>query len=398
MASKNASSREIQDRDSVHNPVSKRHSSSTERSPLLPDWTLVGTLPGHSSLTSIPLTRFPFRIGRDPASDLPLASSNVSKRHAEVLQTDSFVIVRDLESTNGTFVNGRRISGPTPVGEHDLIQFADVELRLARQAAGLEGRTAVSPAIEQGWLLSRMHEVLHKRRFTMHFQPIVQGRDRLLLGYEALVRSNVEGLQSPLALFSAAARLGLEERLSRLCRAEAVRLLDEAQIPGVLFLNTHPSESLGQKLIDELRELRAQAGSRRIVLEIHEEAVSEVETICDFKRRLCELNIQLAFDDFGIGRSRLLELARVLPDYVKFDRSLVKDLGSPGAAHAGLVRSLHEHVAALGISTLAEGIENSAAIAACDEIGFRCFQGYAFGRPQPVGTWQAAVQQVASRI
>lgn len=352
-------------------------------------WQLVGNLPGQVSITKTPLTRFPFRIGRDPGSDLPLASSNVSKRHAEILHTEAAVFIRDLGSTNGTFINGRRIEEPTPVDERDLIQFADVELRLTRQVAQVEDRTAVAPKIEQGWLISRMHEVLNERRFTIHFQPIVTGGDRRTFGYEALVRSSVEGLQSPIALFAAAKRLGLEERLSQLCRAEAVRILDEAQIPGALFLNTHPDEYLGQELIEELRELRGQTGGRPLVLEIHEAAVSDPETICEFKARLGQLNVGLAFDDFGAGQSRLLELAKVLPDYLKFDRSLVKDLGSPEAVQTALVRSLHDQATALGIATLAEGIETPASVAACDEIGFTHFQGYAFGRPAPVSVWQS---------
>lgn len=353
-------------------------------------WLLVGTLPGQDSIARTPLIRFPFRIGRDPASDLVLASSNVSKRHAELLHGDSIVFLRDLGSTNGTFVNGRRVTEPTPVDERDLIQFADVELRLARQTFQLDDQTAVSAKIEQGWLISRMHEVVNERRFTIHFQPIVTGPRREILGYEALVRSDVEGLQSPLALFAAAKRLGLEERLSQLCRQEAVRLLDESGLPGVLFLNTHPHEYLGQELIEELRGLRSRS-QRPLVLEIHEEAVSDLETIREFKARLHELDVRLAFDDFGAGQSRLLELAKVLPDYVKFDRSLVKDLGSPSAVQTGLVRSLHDQAAALGIATLAEGIETPESIAACDDIGFTHFQGFAFGRPQPTSVWKAAL-------
>jgi len=352
-------------------------------------WLLTGSLPGENSVSKTPLTRFPFRIGRDPASDLSLASSSVSKRHAEIFHSGAMVFVQDLGSTNGTFVNGQRIAAPTPVGEWDLIQLADVELRLVRHVVAMSDQTVVASQIEQGWLISRMQEILKGRRFTIHFQPIVAGPGRVPSGYEALVRSEVEGLQSPLALFGAASRLGVAERLSRLCRAEAVRIFEEAGIPGDLFLNTHPLERLGPALVEELRGLRARCGQRRLVLEIHEEAVTDLDTTREFKARLHELNIGLAFDDFGAGQSRLLELAKVLPDYVKFDRSLVKDLGSPGAVQTGLVRSLHDHVSALGIATVAEGMETPESIAACDAIGFTHLQGYAFGRPQPVSVWRS---------
>jgi EAL domain-containing protein (putative c-di-GMP-specific phosphodiesterase class I) len=345
-------------------------------------WLLEGCLPNQSSLTRTPLKSFPFRVGRDSSCDLQIASRNVSKSHAVLLHTPLAVIVKDLGSTNGTFINGRRIAEPTPVDERDLIQLADVELRLVREQVAAADFTNVGCQPEQSWSFSRMHEVLNEGRMTIHFQPIV-GADRSMFGYEALVRTDVPGLESPLALFSMAARLGLEERLSTLCRTEAVRVLDASGIPGALFLNTHANEYLGAELVESMRELRERAGNRLLVLEVHEEAVPEVKSFREFAAALRDLDVRLAFDDFGAGQSRLLELSQVLPDYLKFDRSLVKDLGSD-AAHAGLVSSLHKSATALGITTLAEGLETPESIAACQELGFTLFQGFAFGRPQPI--------------
>jgi EAL domain-containing protein (putative c-di-GMP-specific phosphodiesterase class I) len=354
------------------------------------DWTLVGNLPGFPGLTETPLARSPFILGRDPASDLQLRSGNVSKRHAEIIHSPAIVFVRDLGSTNGTFVNGRRITDATPVGENDLIQFADVELKLGRRVIDEAEGTRVSNRPEDSWLISRMHEVLNEGRMTIHFQPIVVGRDHRTMGYEALVRSDVVGLQSPIALFSAAARLGLEERLSEVCRETAVRTIEQARLPGALFLNTHPNEYLGAELVDSMRILRRVCDRRPLVLEVHEAAVPELDAMTEFKAKLGEIGVQLAFDDFGAGQSRLLELSRVQPDYLKFDRSLVKDLGTPNAAHAELVESLHRHATALGIATLAEGVETPESVQACKAIGFTHFQGYAFGRPQPVETYAQA--------
>ena len=52
----------------------------------------------------------PLVIGRSPDVDVVINDSNVSRRHAEVWRTGEGVAVRDLESTNGTFVNGHRIT------------------------------------------------------------------------------------------------------------------------------------------------------------------------------------------------------------------------------------------------------------------------------------------------
>ncbi len=347
-------------------------------------WQLVGCLPGCSTPSRVSLTKFPFTIGRDANSNLELKSRNVSKRHAEILASAGAVILRDVGSTNGTFVNGRRLREPSPVGEGDLIQLADVELRVDRNTQGVADRTFVADGLEQSWLISRMHEVLNLNGIQMWYQPIVAGPRAESFAYEALVRSTVSGLESPLQLFSAAERLGLEEELSGLCRREAVRTLRDAGIPGTLFINTHPHEQLGPELIESLEQLRGEAGDRPLVLEIHEQFVSDRATFHDFRKSLNALRIGLAYDDFGVGQSRLLEIAEIPPDYLKFDRSLVKDLGSSKTIHANLVRTLHQHARDLNIATIAEGIETEQAAQACVDMGFTHFQGFYFARPQPI--------------
>ena len=181
--------------------------------------------------------------------------------------------------------------------------------------------------------------------------------------------------------------MGQETRLSQQCRSEAVRVIEAAGIQGALFLNTDPNEVLGDELIQSMKNLRNHATNRQLVLEVHEEAVPETRRFREFARALRDLDIKLAFDDFGAGQSRLLELAQVCPDYLKFDRSLVKDLGSSEAVHENLVRTLHNSAVSLGITTLAEGLETSESIAACESIGFALYQGYAFGRPQPIAAF-----------
>lgn len=348
------------------------------------EWLLEGLLPGQSTISSIPLRNFPFVMGRDAGCDLALASRNVSKRHAQILKTTGAVILLDLNSTNGTFVNGQKISVPTPIGSGDLIQLADIELCLRPEVIQNSEFTCVTQRPEQNWLMSRMKEVLDEQRIQIYFQPIVSGHDRKVFGYEALVRSGVAGLESPQTLFEVARRIGQEVRLSSLCRLLAVDALASVSLPGSLFLNTDPHEPLNEALLESLAELRRRSGDRQLVLEVHEEAVPDAKSFGRFAAELRNLDVLLAFDDFGAGQSRLLELARIKPDFLKFDRSLVKDLGSPEASHLNLVKGLHDSAVSLGIRTLAEGLETESSIAACEEIGFEFYQGYAFGRPAPL--------------
>jgi hypothetical protein len=73
----------------------------------------------------------PLRIGRDPASGLRLSHESVSRVHAELRRQDAVWVLRDLGSTNGTTVNGRRVTGAAVVREGDLVGFGQMSFRLS---------------------------------------------------------------------------------------------------------------------------------------------------------------------------------------------------------------------------------------------------------------------------
>src|SRR5258706_6969951 len=69
------------------------------------EWLLESRMDGGRQLRQIPITPIPFRIGRMPGLDLVLPSQLVSKTHAEISEANGALRLRDLRSTNGTFVN-----------------------------------------------------------------------------------------------------------------------------------------------------------------------------------------------------------------------------------------------------------------------------------------------------
>src|ERR1700728_4387064 len=81
-------------------------------------------------------------VGRVQGNDLMLPKGNVSKHHARLLFRDGRFIVSDLKSTNGTYVNGRKISQATIVREGDKIYIGDFVVRLETAAAALESPEA----------------------------------------------------------------------------------------------------------------------------------------------------------------------------------------------------------------------------------------------------------------
>ena len=93
-------------------------------------------------------------------------------------------------------------------------------------------------------------------------------------------------------------------------------------------------------------------------------------------------DILLVYDDFGAGQARLLELADVPPDFLKFDRSLIQDIGGAPPARRRLLQSLAKLALDLGIDLIAEGVETEEEATVCRRMGFAYGQGYLFSHPQ----------------
>lgn len=344
-------------------------------------WSLVGTFSFQAGQQEMPIYRTPFSIGRLPACDCVIESQKVSKLHAEIITVGDLVFIRDANSTNGTYVNGCRISTQTPIGPGDLIQIADMEFEVIRQSLDSPSETYAVDNVQGNWLLSQMHRILHQGEFHMAYQPILCGPDLELHGFEALMRCKIPGLESPIKVFEAASRLGLQEELSASCRQRAVEEVSQTKTDLRLFVNTHPDELLGPELLNSLEVLQSLSHPWRLVVEIHEAAVSDLATIREFRDALHAHGIELAYDDFGAGQSRLLEIAQVPPDYVKFDRGLVNNIASAGARQIQLLSTLVQLCHDNGIRTIAEGIETPQDSECCQRIGFDLFQGYHFGKP-----------------
>jgi hypothetical protein len=103
----------------------------------------------------------------------------------------------------------------------------------------------------------------------------------------------------------------------------------------------------------------------------------------ELKARLKDLNIQIAYDDFGAGQNRLAELCNAAPDVLKFDMGLIRDIDKASPERVKVLGSLVQIVLDLGVQPLAEGIENENEAEVCKDLGFTLAQGYHFGRPAP---------------
>jgi EAL domain-containing protein (putative c-di-GMP-specific phosphodiesterase class I) len=351
-------------------------------------WSLSGCLPPGRALTRLQITGPTFVIGRRPGVDLQIASMCVSSRHAELMQVGDNLFIRDLGSTNGTFVNRNRVRQPTPVAAGDHIQIADIEFRI--DCASVPGFVPVSDqkktaqafdCLEHDWTLSQFNELLTTRAVTPHYQKIVHLPSETITGFEALARSTLLGLENPARMFQAAALVNKDVELSIVCRQRAVE--DASWIPpGVaLFLNTHPNESLEIDVLPSIKLLRKQNPGLAIVVEVHEKSVEDAGQMQEFCKEIRRIGAKVAYDDFGAGQSRLLELIKAPPDLLKFDASLIRDIHVASNHQRRMLQFLVQMALDVPTVPLAEGVESLQEAELCRELGFELAQGYQFGKP-----------------
>ncbi len=343
------------------------------------------------------ITQLPCRIGRSKENDLVIANLGLSRVHA-VLSRDISGQIRlvDENSTNGTFVNRRRIEGYCLLNENDIIHFASAEfklrMRLVDQKNVLSFDEMLTTIMPANMALSEyfvpneaeFDELILGYGLSGAAQPIVDALTRQVVGYELLGRANHPLLpNTPIELFGLAEAMDRELDLSLAFRDFGISKIAPHFTDHTLFINAHPKETFSEVFLASLERLRHASPKLGIVVEIHESAVTDTVKLREFANRLALLDIRFAYDDFGAGQARLLELADVPAHFVKFDMSLIRGLHKASERKRQVVRDLVQMVLATGSVPLAEGVEDEEEAQVCIEMGFQLIQGYLTGRPIP---------------
>lgn len=343
------------------------------------------------------ITQLPFRIGRDQENDLVVATLGLSRHHA-LLTPDISGRIRltDLNSTNGSFVNRRRIDGSCLLSENDIVHFGTAEFRLRlrqtdqmRVISSSEMHTMLVP---NGLSLSELFvpneaeflALLDGHGMSGAAQPIVDARTRKIFAYELLGRANHPLLPaSPIRLFELASALDREVELSEAFRKFGIGAIAPRLRNFPLFANTHPKETFSEGFFTSLVSLRKAMPAIDLVVEIHETAVTESTQLVQLASRFRDIGVRFAYDDFGAGQARLNELGEAPADFVKFDMGLVHDIHLASERKRRVVSDLVKLVLDLGSVPVAEGIEMEAEAQICTDMGFQLIQGFLTGKPIP---------------
>jgi PAS domain S-box-containing protein len=248
-----------------------------------------------------------------------------------------------------------------------------------------------------------VRRALQRGEFEVHYQPVVDVTNRMVRGYEALLRwRRPGGVVEPAGeVVRVAEETGLILDLGTFVRARAVA--DAGALlfgPGLsLAINLSPYELARRDLVAEVEKLCERSGldPSQLTFELTETAL--VDTSRDFWRYqqvhdLRATGAKIAIDDFGTGYSSLSYLKNLPVDLVKIDRSFVTDLAT-SQADSALVEAITKLSHALGLSVVAEGVESEGELAVLRQLGVDLAQGFLFGGPGPLSEVRRTVRSGA---
>jgi diguanylate cyclase (GGDEF)-like protein/PAS domain S-box-containing protein len=278
----------------------------------------------------------------------------------------------------------------------DLIRDADAAMYRAKERG--KGRYEIfdeamrADAVARLETESALRRAVERGELRLHYQPEVDLATGAVRGFEALVRWDhpARGLLGPNAFIPLAEETGLivpiGEWVLREAATEAARWATASSEPLTLSVNLSARQLAQQDLVAMVRRAMAETGidPATLCLEITESAVMESGSATTAQlRALKSLGIRLAIDDFGTGFSSLAHLRRFPVDVLKIDGTFVAGLGHEpqDASIAAAVISLAH---ALGLDTVAEGVETEEQLTILRSLGCDLGQGYLFGRPAPI--------------
>lgn len=249
-------------------------------------------------------------------------------------------------------------------------------------------RLGILLAREELEIENKLHFALENGGLELHYQPIV-GFDGRIEAVEALMRCTTGGCSiSPGKFIPVAEKSGLVIRLgewSLLAGVRFARTLDEAGQRTKVAINVSRAQLASQKFSQALHAalLCANVKPGLIELELTESLFMDVsDTVQANLRAARDIGVGLAIDDFGTGYSCLANLKDIPATKLKLDRAFAIVLPHDRRAFA-VVKAMTQLGRELGMTVVAEGVEEQAQLDCLREAGVDAIQGYIHAHPMP---------------
>lgn len=225
---------------------------------------------------------------------------------------------------------------------------------------------------------------LEHKNIVPFFQPITDDKGTIVK-YEALVRivefdNGKKNILPPSEFLEVSMNNGLYIKIAKEMLEQSLNFF--ATRSEKISVNFLPNDFFNPSIIDALMSgIEKFESPKRVVVEITEhEGVENFERLLEVVKRLRDIGILIAIDDFGSGYANYAHILQIKPDYLKIDGSLIKDILTNNNSKI-LVQSIVRFAKELGITTVAEYVETKEIFELLKEYGVDEFQGYYFGRP-----------------
>ena len=257
---------------------------------------------------------------------------------------------------------------------------------------------------ERARLQSDLAHALEHDEFSLVYQPLIDMFDGSVVGCEALLRWHhpTLGTVPPDVFIPLAEQTSLIVPLGEWVLRRALADLDAVRsIPGFkVSVNLSPQQLLDLGLLEIVTDALRTSGwpADRLVIEITETVV--ITDLARSTARLAELRdlgVKIAIDDFGTGYSSLSYLRELPIDIVKIDRVFVASLAEDPRS-ATLLQAIITMAQGLGLSVIAEGVEDESQAAALRSLNCRVAQGFLFARPMPIAELTAFTRGIVPAV
>lgn len=296
----------------------------------------------------------------------------------------------------------------------DLIRNADVAMYQAKQVPGNSFFFFTSEMNEV--MARRLHvekmlqRAIQNDEFQFYFQPIISLSTGKIVAAELLVRfaenlMREEGDIGPSDFIPVAEDIGLIGKIGLWGVEETCRILKKWENTPLSFeidlaLNISIKHLIDPNFFDDIKSRidKYQINPHRLVLEITESQAIENKTfVRNVLEKIAGLGVRLSIDDFGTGHSNFSYLLELPVSKIKIDRSFLKEIGKKNGVkkkdREHLVQAIISVSKALGLETVAEGVETMDQFLFLREQNCDYVQGYLFSKPVPEEVFLSLIQE-----